>query len=132
MTSSGNLILEVGFKAFDSLVNDRVLITPTEDGNVLLKLGEVSRGGPSLAKSLELAASSTSFVGITIVCLEVINEKVIVIDNKGAWDDGQEGSDGHKRGVSEKGDHVTNLDPIFSKPGGLKFKDKGAFGNERV
>ena len=80
MTRSSDFVLEIRLKSVKGLVDDRILVYPTKDSNILLKLGEVCRSGSSLAEVLELLSSGTLFVGVTIISLEILNKQSVIIE----------------------------------------------------
>lgn len=80
MSGTSDFVLEIRLESIDSLVDNRVLIYPTKDSDILLKLGEVCRSGSSLAEVLELSSSGTLFVGISIIGLEIFDERSVVVE----------------------------------------------------
>jgi hypothetical protein len=80
MPRSSDFILEVRLKSVESLVDNRILIYPTKDSDILLKLGEVCRSGSSLTEVLELSASGTLFIWISIIGLEIFDEQSVVVE----------------------------------------------------
>ena len=80
MSRTSDFILELRFKSIDSLVDDRILVFPTKDGDILLKLGEVCRSGSNLAEVLELSAGGTLFIWISIIGLEIFDEQSVVVE----------------------------------------------------
>jgi hypothetical protein len=83
MSRTSNFILEIRLKSINSFVDDRILVFPTKDSNILLKLGKVCRSGSNLAEVLELSASGTLFIWISIIGLEVFDEQSVVV--KEVW-----------------------------------------------
>jgi hypothetical protein len=80
MSRAGDFVLEIRLKSINSFVDDRILVFPTKDGDILLKLGEVCRSGSNLAEVLELSASGTLFIRISIIGLEIFDEQSVVVE----------------------------------------------------
>jgi hypothetical protein len=80
MSRAGDFVLEIRLESIDSFVDDRILIFPTKDSNILLKLGEVRRSGSNLAEVLELSASGTLLIWISIIGLEIFDEQSVVVE----------------------------------------------------
>jgi hypothetical protein len=80
MSRASDFVLEVRLESIDSFVDDRILIFPTKDGYILLKLGEVCRSGSNLAEVLELSASGTLLIWISIIGLEIFDKQSVVVE----------------------------------------------------
>jgi hypothetical protein len=80
MSRAGDFVLEIRLESINSLVDDRILIFPTKDSDILLKLGEVCQSGSNLAEVLELSASGTLFIWISIIGLEIFDEQSVVVE----------------------------------------------------
>ena len=132
MPRTSDFILEIRFKSINSLVDDRVLVFPTKDGDILLKLGEVCRSGSNLAEVLELSSSSTLFIRVTIVGLKIFDEQTVVVEEVWSRVEGEQWSYGQEGSSSKKRDHVTDSSSIITESRRLKFEDEFTFGNEGV
>ena len=80
MTRTSNLVLKIRLQSIDSLIDDRILIYPTKNGNILLKLGEVCQSGSSLAEILKLSSSGTLLIWIPIIGLEIFDKQSVVVE----------------------------------------------------
>ena len=132
MPRSSDFVLEVRLKSIESLVDNRILISPTEDSDILLKFGEVCRSGSSLAEILKLSSSGTLFIRITIVGLKVFDEQPVVVEEVWPRIEGEQWSYGQERSSSKKRDHVADSSSVITKSRGLKLEDEFTFGNEGV
>jgi len=132
MPRASNFILKVRLQSIDSLIDDRILIYPTKNGNTLLKLGEVCRSGSSLAEIIELLSSSTLFIRVTIVGLKIFDKQTVVVEEVWSRIEGEQWSYGQERSSLKKRDHVADSSSIITESRRLKFEDEFTFGNEGV
>jgi len=132
MSRASDFILKIRLQSIDSLVDDRILIYPTKDSNILLKLGKVCRSGSSLTEVLELSASGTLFIWITIVGLKVFDKQTVIVEEVWSRIEGEQWSYGQERSSLKKRDHVADSSSIVTKLRGLKLEDEFTFGNEGV